>query len=96
MNASYFPCGTKRIISPLVNGQNIDHTEGTQKAVFNFFFFYILGISAKRPVNWNIFIYQGNESGIATRPHFMGATVAPSPSHKRFSSAALDSCLEGF
>lgn len=36
--------------------------------------FDILGISAKKPVNWNIFIYQGNKSEIATRPHFMGAT----------------------
>lgn len=37
-------------------------------------FFGILGISAKRPVNWNIFIYQRSKSEIATRPHFTGAT----------------------
>ena len=37
-------------------------------------FFGILGISAKRPVNWNIFIYQRNKSEITIRPHFKGAT----------------------
>ena len=37
-------------------------------------FFGILGISAKRPVNWDIFIYQRKKSKIATRPHFTGTT----------------------
>lgn len=35
MNERVFPYGTKRIVSPLVNAQNIDHTEGTHKSVFS-------------------------------------------------------------
>lgn len=35
MNECVLPCGIKRIISPLVNDQNIDHTEGTQKPLFS-------------------------------------------------------------
>lgn len=92
-NECVSPCGMKRIISSLVNGQNTDHTEGTQKSVFIIIFFNnILGISAKRPVNWNIFIYQGNKRA-ATRPHFMRATVATRLTRKMLSSAALKAGL---
>ena len=85
MNECVLPCGMKRIISSLVNGQNIDHTEGIQKS---FFFFNILDISAKMPVNWNIFIYQGNRSRIATRSHSW-KQLWPQGSHVRRSPQLL-------
>lgn len=60
--------------------------------------FDIFGISAKKPVNCNIFIYQGNKSEIVARPHFTGATVAMELTRKKFSLAPLraTSCLLPF
>lgn len=88
------PCGTKRIVSPLVNGQNRDHTVGTQKSAFS----CLISLAFLLRCKWTgIFLFfQGNEGEIAMRPHFMGATVATKLTCRKFSSAALESCLESY